>query len=127
MRTALFGAFVAIGLAATPLASKPVHAMALPAPAGMNAAADALSDTHKAACRLVWRCGYYGCGWRRVCWAPQYSYYAPHYRPYYRPFYRPYVSYYRPYRPFYRPYYSAYYGPRAFYGGFRPYYRSYGW
>jgi hypothetical protein len=121
MRTALFGAFVAIGLAATPLTSKPVHAMALPAPAGMNAAADALSDTHQVACRLVWRCGYYGCGWRRVCWAPRYSYYAPYYRPYYRPFYRPYV------RPFYRPYYSAYYGPRTFYGGFRPYYRSYWW
>jgi hypothetical protein len=39
------------------------------------------------ACRPVWRCGYYGCGWRQVCaWAPGYSAYG-----YYRP-YRPYAA-----------------------------------
>jgi hypothetical protein len=36
-------------------------------------------------CRPVWRCGYYGCGWRRACaWAPgpyAYGFYRP-YRPY---------------------------------------------
>ena len=47
MRTALFGALLAIVVAAMPLTSKPSHAMALTAPAGLNAAADALSDTQK--------------------------------------------------------------------------------
>ena len=47
MRTTLFGALVAICVAAMPLASNPAHAMALATPAGMNAAADALSDTQK--------------------------------------------------------------------------------
>jgi hypothetical protein len=49
-------------------------------------------------CRRVWRCGPYGCGWRRVCYQrPMVRYYAPVYRPYrvYRPygFYQPYGYY----------------------------------
>jgi hypothetical protein len=37
------------------------------------------------ACRPVWRCGYYGCGWRQACgWAP--GYYAYGYDRPYRPY-----------------------------------------
>ena len=119
MRTALFGALLAIGVAAMPLTSKPSHAMALTAPAGLSAAADALSDTQK-----VWYYRpYYGYGYYRT-WRPYYyGYYRP-WRPYYYGYYRPwrpyYVGYYRPWRPYYgyyRPWFRpAFYGPR-FYGG----------
>jgi len=35
-------------------------------------------------CRRVWRCGPYGCGWRRICWAPPVPYYGAYgFRPYY--------------------------------------------
>jgi hypothetical protein len=41
-------------------------------------------------CPPVWRCGPYGCGWRRVCWGgPAYPYYGYGYRPYWRYGYRP--------------------------------------
>jgi hypothetical protein len=93
MRTALFGALVAACLAATPLTSKPANALALTVPAGMAAAADALSETQKVT---------YGYGWGYRPW-----------RPYYRPAYygfRPYYGYHRPWRPHFRP---------AFYGSWR--------
>lgn len=54
-------------------------------------------------CRRVWRCGAYGCGWRRACyWTPRpYAYVYP-YRYSYRPYWRPYPRYWRygwrPYR-----------------------------
>jgi hypothetical protein len=46
-------------------------------------------------CRMVWRCGPYGCGWRRVCYRPMVRYYQPYYRPYgfYGYGYRPYGFY----------------------------------
>ena len=28
---------------------------------------------HDIACRRVWRCGPYGCGWRPICWAEPYA------------------------------------------------------
>ena len=133
MRTALFGTLVAAGLvtislAAMLLTSKPANALALTAPAGMAAAADALSETQKIT---------YGYGWGYRPWRPYYrpayyGYYRP-WRPYYRPIYygyrpwRPYYGYYRPYyRPaYYRPYFQpAFVGPR-FYGGWG--YRRWGW
>ena len=42
-------------------------------------------------CPPVWRCGPYGCGWRRVCWGgPVYPYgFYGGYRPYWRYGYRP--------------------------------------
>jgi hypothetical protein len=41
-------------------------------------------------CPPVWRCGPYGCGWRRVCYGgPVYPYYGYGYRPYWRYGYRP--------------------------------------
>jgi hypothetical protein len=84
-------------LAAGSLAPGRAEAMTLPAPAGLAAAVgsgDSLTETIAYVCRRVWRCGYYGCGWRRSC------YYT---RPYY---YRPYRYYYRPYR---------YWGPPRYY------------
>jgi hypothetical protein len=75
MRTALFGTLLAVCLAATPLTSKPANALALTAPAGMAAAADALSETQKV---------YYGRG----------GYYRP-----WRPYYRPVYGFYRPWGP----------------------------
>ena len=112
MRTALFGTLVAaclvtISLAAMPLTSKPANALALTAPAGMAAAADALSETQKVTYG-------YGWGYRR-------PYYRPAYYGYYRPYYRPAFYGYRPWWPYFRP---AYIGPR-FYGGWG--YRRWGW
>jgi hypothetical protein len=115
MRSTLFGAFVAACLAAMPLSSTPAHAMALPAPAALNDAADALNVTEKV--------GYgYGYGYGFRPW-----------RSYYRPW-RPYYGYgYRPWRPYYG--YGYGYGYRPYYGYgalsswpsyyHRPYYSSY--
>lgn len=122
---AAFGFVLAITLSGW---TAPAGAMALPAAAGLKDAAAAVDVTETVGCRTVWRCGYYGCGWRQVCWAPRYShyhrpYYRPHrvvrvYRPYgyYAPYYRPYRVY-RPY-PYYRPYIPPPWvsGPWGFYG-----------
>jgi hypothetical protein len=56
-------------LAAGVLTSGRAEAMTLSAPAGMQGA---INDTNLAqdvayGCRRSWRCGPYGCGWRRVC------------------------------------------------------------
>jgi hypothetical protein len=65
-------------------------AEAMPAASGIAAAVAGDGLLQKAAytCRPVWRCGRYGCGWRRVCyWAPRAYYGRPHYwgpRRYYR-------------------------------------------
>ena len=39
-------------------------------------------------CPPVWRCGPWGCGWRRVCWGGP-AYYGYGYRPYWGYGYRP--------------------------------------
>ena len=60
-------------------------AAAMPVPTGLYQAlqsGDSLLQETAYVCRRVWRCGYWGCGWQRVC-----EYVAPR-------FYRPY----RPYR-----------------------------
>jgi hypothetical protein len=46
------------------------EAMALSTPAGIQAAIDDTSLAKDVAyiCNRVWRCGYYGCGWRRACY-----------------------------------------------------------
>ena len=78
-------------------------AAAMPVPSGMQTAIQESSLLEDIAyvCRRVWRCGPYGCGWRRVC-----NYTAPRY---YRPYYAPAPYYYAP-RPYYRPY-----GPHFYY------------
>jgi hypothetical protein len=64
------------------------EAITVTTPAGIKAAIDDTSLVQDVACRRVWRCGPYGCAWRRVCWAPGPYYYGggPYYygRPYYR-------------------------------------------
>jgi hypothetical protein len=74
--------------------------------APLSTAADSAShvDQVQYGCRRVWRCGPYGCGWRRICYRPMVRYYAP--APVYRVYPRPY-------------YYGGLYRPYGFYG--------YGW
>ena len=45
-------------------------AMTVAMPAGIAKAIDGSSLAQDVAyvCRRVWRCGPWGCGWRRVCW-----------------------------------------------------------
>jgi hypothetical protein len=75
-------------LTAGSLAPNRAEAMTVTTPAALQAAIDGTSVVQDVACRRVWRCGPYGCAWRRVCWAPRPSYYGggPYYygRPYYR-------------------------------------------
>ena len=59
----------------------PAQAMAISTPAGIAAAVDTTSLAQDVAyvCNRVWRCGPYGCGWRRACfWTG-----GPRYRGYY--------------------------------------------
>jgi hypothetical protein len=72
------------------------EAMTVTTPAGLQAAIEDTNLLQDVACRRVWRCGPYGCGWRRVCWrsAPYYGggygvygggpFYGGYYRPYRR-------------------------------------------
>jgi hypothetical protein len=61
----------------------PQSAAAMPAaPAGLTAAipANSLAQDVAYVCRRVWRCGRYGCGWRRACyWTGPRRYWGPHY------------------------------------------------
>ncbi len=126
----LFGALCAATLAALSFGPTPARAMIMPASAGLAGAAAQIDPVETVACRRVWRCGPYGCGWRTACSGPRhyapYSAYRPYrygYRPYHygysRPYYRPYRPaygpYYRPYRPYYG--YRTPYRPRPYWGG----------
>ena len=57
-------------LAAAALAPGRAEAMTLSTPAGIQAAIDDTSLAQDVAyvCNRVWRCGPYGCGWRRACY-----------------------------------------------------------
>ncbi len=130
MRKGVFGVALAVLVAAAALAMRPAQAMPLSAPAGLNDAIKAVDITETVSCQSVWRCGYYGCGWRRICWAPRVSYYRPHYRPYHHHYqHRPHYTYHRPYyRPYYRTYHRHYhsrwaYRPYRPYVGYSPYVR----
>jgi hypothetical protein len=61
------------------IAPNRAEAAALPITTGIQAALEDNDLLQEAAyvCRRVWRCGAYGCAWRRVC-----SYTRPYYRPY---------------------------------------------
>lgn len=82
--------------AAGSLAPGRAEAMTVSTPAGIAAAVDATGLAQDVAyvCRRVWRCGPYGCGWRRFCTNTYPRFYGgPYYgRPYYRgyggPYYR---------------------------------------
>jgi hypothetical protein len=75
------------------------EAMTVTTPAGLQAVVDgnSLLEDVAVACRRVWRCGPYGCGWRRVCvrTAPYYGGYGFYGGggPYYGYGYRPYRRY----------------------------------
>jgi hypothetical protein len=58
------------------------EAMTITAPVGLDAAiGDRLAQDAAYICRRVWRCGHYGCGWRRACyWGPG-PYYGNRYGP----------------------------------------------
>ena len=84
-------------LAAGSLATNRAEAMTVTAPAGLQAVIDGttLLEDVQVRCRRVWRCGLYGCGWRRACWraAPHYGGYGiygggPYYGGYHRPYRR---------------------------------------
>ena len=76
-------------LAAGSITPNRAEAMTVTTPSGIQNAINenSLLQDVQVACRRVWRCGPYGCGWRRVCWraAPYYGGYGYYggYRPYY--------------------------------------------
>jgi hypothetical protein len=87
MRRTFLIAAVAVTLAAGAFLPGRADAMTIAAPVGMQAAIDGHVTQQVAyVCRRVWRCGYYGCGWRRACyWGPgPYYGYGYGYRPYWR-------------------------------------------
>lgn len=88
--------------AAAVVAPQRAQAMALGDPTGLRAAIEATGVVESVRCRLVRRCGSFGCGWRRVCWGGPPIYYAP------------------------TPYYN-YYGPRPYWGWRGPYWRRHWW
>jgi hypothetical protein len=87
MRKWIVLAGLALGLVmASALTAPRAEAMALGTPAGMALAAEGTSLAEDAAyvCRRVWRCGPYGCGWRRHCWWSGPRYWGPRPGPYWR-------------------------------------------
>ena len=69
-RTVLATAATLAILAAGSLVPNRAEAMTVTTPAGIQAAIEGTNLVQDVAyvCRRVWRCGPYGCGWRRVCW-----------------------------------------------------------
>ncbi len=62
------------------LGANRAEAMTIGTPAGVGIAAGEADLAQDVAyvCRRVWRCGPYGCGWRRACWwRPGGYYYGP--------------------------------------------------
>jgi hypothetical protein len=93
------------------LVPKCAEAMTVTTPANIQAALKDTNLIQDIACRRMYRCGPYGCGWRAVCWADPYSYPGSYYYGYDGPFdygYGGFHYYYggvplrwsRPYRPY---------------------------
>ncbi|HZQ11576.1 MAG TPA: hypothetical protein VFB31_02070 [Pseudolabrys sp.] len=69
MRRTMLVAAAALALSAGALLPGRAEAMTVAAPVGMQAAiGDTLTQDVAYVCQPVWRCGYWGCGWRRACW-----------------------------------------------------------
>lgn len=85
------------------LATSRAQALPLQAAAAIGHAANepGIRQDVAYACRRVWRCGPYACGWRRACYYTPgpFAYAYPYvYRPYWRPYWRRYPRYWaRPY------------------------------
>lgn len=91
MRRILLSAAAAIAmLSSMAIMADRAEAMTLAAPAGMQEAVGDVNLAQDAAyvCRRVWRCGYYGCGWRRACWWTGGGYYYGRHRYYRHGYYR---------------------------------------
>ena len=117
----------AAALVVVGIASPKAEAMTISAPAGLNAAIHEANPTQEVAynCRRVWRCGSYGCGWRRACyWSPGQEY-GYSYRSYSQPYSYGYYSQPYSYGSYSQPYSYGYYNrPTYSYGYYgRPYYR----
>jgi hypothetical protein len=71
-------------LAAGALVPNRADAMTVTMPVGIHKAIDGTNLAQDIAyvCRRVWRCGPWGCGWRRACWwtGPRYYRYHRRYR-----------------------------------------------
>ncbi len=69
-RIALATAATLVILAAGSFVPNRAEAMTITMPAGIGTALDGTNLAQDVAyvCRRVWRCGPYGCGWRRACW-----------------------------------------------------------
>jgi hypothetical protein len=74
-RLFMSGVFAVVSLTA-PFAIPNAQAMTIPAPAALAGVAHETSPLEDVAvaCRRVWQCGPYGCGWRRQCWDSGYGY-----------------------------------------------------
>lgn len=73
MRNFLACCIAAAVLAVAPVGSRPAEAMPISTPQAIGAG-QVQSNLEQAAyvCRRVWRCGSWGCGWRRTCyWKPR--------------------------------------------------------
>jgi hypothetical protein len=83
MRRIVIAAATIAVLAGAALMPQKAEAMSLPAQAGIAAAVETnnLAENVALVCRRVWRCGPYGCGWRRTCYRTRHY---RHWRPYHR-------------------------------------------
>lgn len=82
MRKTVLATMAALAiLACSSFVPERADAMTAPVPAGIRAVIDGstLAQDIAYVCRRVWRCGPYGCGWRRACWWT-----GPYHRRYYR-------------------------------------------
>jgi len=71
MRRIILAAAAALAVMAVgSFAPDRAEAMTVSTPAGIAAAVDhnSLAQDVAYVCRRVWRCGPYGCGWRRACY-----------------------------------------------------------
>jgi hypothetical protein len=70
-------------LAVQSLVPNRAEAMPVTTPADILGVLKDTNVVQEIACRRVWRCGPYGCGWRAVCWADPYSHPGTYYGGFY--------------------------------------------
>jgi hypothetical protein len=79
-RTLLAIAATVAVVSAGSLTTNHAEAMTLGTPAGLRSVIEdsGLAEQVAYTCRNVWRCGSYGCGWRRACYGRPGGYYRPY-------------------------------------------------